>query len=463
MSTPAPSSSARTRSSLPGAGFRIPFAEILQGQTWKGRSDIKKKLLIFILILVILAPLAFLFHPNNRNLRRDALPVLRETVPPTLEKVYWKLARQLRGQYPGPGDTRYVEDYVALNREYRQVAAQLQREQALGNPDAETEGRLARVGRELEAVRPYAEAVVEQQVAATAREEGLVLAGGRVLPPPKFLFANSYYILVTSPRREIRIDYTQLLGRDLPLAERQRVEIRVEEDNPDLAALVLPVGGLAVFYPAQIYFRGDLVRLLDLCVHEWLHQYLFAASPLGRAYLKGSQMRTINETIANMLGRELGERLYASFYGTSEEAAAMEESYREYLREVADRPFREPLEEKEEETGFVFSRFMRLTYLEANRLLEEGDIDAAETYMEERRLLLLQEGYSIRRLNQAYFAFFGTYADSPTAVDSIGPALAQLRLQTPTAADFLAIVKGIASYQDFLTVMEEQGIPVPGT
>lgn len=80
--------------------------------------------------------------------------------------------------------------------------------------------------------------------------------------------------------------------------------------------------------------------------------------------------------------------------------------------------------------------------------------------MEERRLGLVQEGYNIRRLNQAYFAFYGTYADSPSAIDNIGPALARLRLTTSSPADFLSIVKRIASYEDFLNVMEEQGIPV---
>lgn len=373
-----------------------------------------------------------------------------------MAKVYWQLTRQLKGQFPHATDTDYVKEYVNLNRQYRQTAALLQRENALGNPTPALERQLEQLGAEREAVRPFAEAVVEQQVAAVMRDEGLLVAKRFLLPQPKFLFADSYYILVTSPRHKIELEYTRLLGRDLSLADRAEKENRAEKKDPALAALVLPIGGLAAFYPAQIYLRGDLIRLLDLSAHEWLHQYLFVASPLGRKYLQGGRMRIINETIANMLGREIGERVYLRYYGSPEEAAAMEAAYREYLQELAERPESEPpLEEAE---GFDFSAFMRETYLEASLLLDQGETAAAETYMEDRRQILLLEGYNIRRLNQAYFAFYGNYADTPVAIDDIGPALAKLRLKTPTPADFLSIVRSIASYEDFLNVMEEQGI-----
>ncbi len=418
--------------------------------------------MILLFALIIFIPAALLLLPGARNIRHDVLPVIRETFPPTAQKIYWQLTRRLQGQYPQAADTTYVEDYVRLNQEYRRLASQLQRERARGNrAAADLEGKLEAAGTDLDAVRPYAEAVVEQQVAAIIREEGLLLLGGRVLPPPGFVFAKSYYILVTSPREEIRLEYTRLLGRDLSLKEQEAIERRVEGENPDLAALVVPVGGLAVFYPAQIYHRGSLTRLLELSVHEWLHQYLYIASPLGRAYLQGGRIRTINETIANMLGRELGDRVYERFYAPGQ-GAELEEAYREYLLDLAQRPEQVPGEEGErEEEGFVFSSFMRETYLEAARLLEEGDIAGAESYMEERRQRLLQEGYSHRRLNQAYFAFYGSYADTPTAIDNIGPALAKLRLETSSAAEFLSLVKGITSYGDFLKVMEERGIPVP--
>lgn len=316
---------------------------------------------------MVLISLVLLFLPGYQNIYHDLLPVLRETIPNTITKTYWKVTRQLQGQYPHATDTYYVEEYVRLNREYRQASALLQRERALGNPGTAVEKQLQKLAEERETVRPYAETVVEQQVAAVMRDEGL-LVRGLLLPPPKFIFADSYYILVTSPREEIRLKYTKLLGRDLSVTDQEEIESRVEEEDPGLAVLVLPVGGLAAFYPAQIYFRGNLIRLLDLSVHEWLHQYLFAASPLGRTYLQGGRMRTINETIANMLGREMGERVYLRYYASSQEAPEMEAAYREYLLELAERPSREPPAEEEE--GFVFSSYMRETYLGAASLLE---------------------------------------------------------------------------------------------
>jgi len=53
--------------------------------------------------------------------------------------------------------------------------------------------------------------------------------------------------------------------------------------------------------------------------------------------------------------------------------------------------------------------------------LEQGQIDQAEKYMIEQQQFLSANGYYIRKLNQAYFAFHGNYADSPTSVNPIGP------------------------------------------
>jgi hypothetical protein len=44
---------------------------------------------------------------------------------------------------------------------------------------------------------------------------------------------------------------------------------------------------------------------------------------------------------------------------------------------------------------------MRQTRLIVESLLGEGKIDEAERYMEERRQLFVQEGFEIRKLNQA--------------------------------------------------------------
>ncbi len=59
---------------------------------------------------------------------------------------------------------------------------------------------------------------------------------------------------------------------------------------------------------------------------------------------------------------------------------------------------------------------------EARRLKAAGQpgeaqakIVEAENYMEERRQFINSHGYGIRKLNQAFFAFYGAYADQPGA------------------------------------------------
>ena len=68
--------------------------------------------------------------------------------------------------------------------------------------------------------------------------------------------------------------------------------------------------------------------------------------------------------------------------------------------------------------------------------------------MKEKQQYLAANGYYIRKLNQAYFAFYGSYADSPTSVDPIGTKLKQLRQQSTSVTDFLNTVSGIRNPDD---------------
>ena len=54
--------------------------------------------------------------------------------------------------------------------------------------------------------------------------------------------------------------------------------------------------------------------------------------------------------------------------------------------------------------GFDFRTEMRLTRVRADELLAAGQIAEAEAYMEQRRLYFWENGYRLRKLNQAYFA-----------------------------------------------------------
>jgi hypothetical protein len=96
-----------------------------------------------------------------------------------------------------------------------------------------------------------------------------------------------------------------------------------------------------------------------------------------------------------------------------------------------------------EPPAFDFRAEMRETRVRADELLAEGKVTEAESYMEERRREFVDNGYGIRKLNQAYFAFHGAYADQPGArgEDPVGPAVQDLRAASP---DLLTFVRQVA-------------------
>jgi len=94
---------------------------------------------------------------------------------------------------------------------------------------------------------------------------------------------------------------------------------------------------------------------------------------------------------------------------------------------------------------FDFNNTMREIRLAVDAYLARGEVQEAEAFMEQQRQYLAQNGYYIRKLNQAYFAFHGTYADSPTSVSPIGEDLRELRAQSGSLKEFLDNVTGISS------------------
>jgi hypothetical protein len=59
----------------------------------------------------------------------------------------------------------------------------------------------------------------------------------------------------------------------------------------------------------------------------------------------------------------------------------------------------------------------------------------------------------LRKLNQAYFAFYGAYADIPGGAageDPVGPAVRELRAESPTLAEFIYKISRMTSYDDLL-------------
>jgi len=68
--------------------------------------------------------------------------------------------------------------------------------------------------------------------------------------------------------------------------------------------------------------------------------------------------------------------------------------------------------------------------------------------MEARRRFFVAQGYPLRVLNQAYFAFYGNYATGAASSSPIGPQLQRLRAESDDLAHFLTTVRWLTSVGD---------------
>ncbi len=299
-------------------------------------------------------------------------------------------------------------------------------------------------------LRPQVERILAALVAETLRTEGLYHSVQRDLPakalwpPVWFVLSQPPSLLILSPRERIESVREILLAPGADTAQKEALERAVEALPADftprgLSALVEELGGLGATYPAYVADSGSLKWLLSVILEEWVHQYL-AFTPLGARYVldvlgiaRNYEVAQINETLAGMIADELRDRMLASYWPerAPADAAAM----------VAAPAPPQPVEAD----AFDYNRFMRETRLAVDQMLTRGEVDAAEQYMEQRRRVLVQEGYAIRRLNQAFFAFHGTYTESPMAVDPsgeglvdpLGAELRALRAASPSLAAFV--------------------------
>ena len=135
----------------------------------------------------------------------------------------------------------------------------------------------------------------------------------------------------------------------------------------------------------------------------------------------------MNESLAGMVSEEVGSIVYGKYYSEYENDAD--------LVQVA-------------EPAFDFYREMREIRKTIDIYLEQGEIEQAEEFMEQKRQYLASMGYYIRKLNQAYFAFHGTYADSPAFISPIGLELKELRRQSVSLKSFINTVAAMASRQE---------------
>ena len=274
--------------------------------------------------------------------------------------------------------------------------------------------------------RNAVEKMMEQQIADALQQ--LDLLG---FPPVNMRLTTLPRLLVISPRDRIETMREILLEFDLSLAEMESIETRVDELG--VSSLVVRLGGYGGAYPSFVSDSSSLHATIETAVEEWVHQYL-AFQPLGFRYMldllgiaRDYDIATMNETAASMIAGEVASAVMDSHYPGHVEA--------------------------EDDTS-AFDREMREIRLAVDRYLARGEVEAAELFMEQERQRLVAEGYRIRKLNQAYFAWHGTYADEPGSVSPIGIDLRELRSRCRSVKEFMDTVAAMNSRQDLRDAVE---------
>ena len=261
---------------------------------------------------------------------------------------------------------------------------------------------------------------------------------GRPFPPVWFTFTEPPKKLVVSPRGRIMTAHYAMLQPHVSAAEREAVEDSILREQ-NFSAYLTNIGGLGAF-PTQVIDRAPLHWVLTTIAHEWVHNYL-TLFPLGLNYNTSSDLTIMNETVADIIGDELGLRALETHYPDEAAALAAEDA-------VSSDPEASP-------PAFDFRTEMRHTREITDQFLALGRIEDAEEYMEIRRLLFVENGYDIRKLNQAYFAFHGSYGTGAAATSPIGPKLEELRTLVPDTRAFLQTVRGFTSPEDIDRALAE--------
>ena len=358
---------------------------------------------------------------------------------------------------------RALDRYVDLVGELRDANHELNDATSESDPDkrivSSAQDTVDRLISERNGLRDGLEEYLEQIIARTVQSDEVGLAGRFVWPPVDFRIDSPPKLLVTSPRDEIVRAQNVLIDPDISIGEMSRIESELAESD-DISALIIQTGGLAS-YP-NVVPTADLKRLVEVGAHEWLHAYL-VFQPLGRAYFRGGDIQSMNETVADIFGREVGLLVYSEITGEPYVAPTRPDTARNIDPEDDDDADSSNLgTEIEDPEEFNFNRFMGETRKQTDELLVDGLIDEAESYMEDRRVELLDHGYVIRKINQAYFAFHGTYAESPSSTSPIARYLWDLREQVDSVGELVKLLSPLGTYEDFEELLVIRGIELAG-
>jgi hypothetical protein len=360
----------------------------------------------------------------------------------------WALSLE-RFLAPQTGPALVLETLEQIQR-VRQLQAELLQavsDPAVDDPEATAapiRQSLSEAHARLDALAPLAESVLQAQLSDILADANLGMMG-QTIPPSLFRTTDVPSSLVVSPRERIERTFDVSLNAGLSAEDMAALEDQIFADL-DQASLVVPIGGIGT-YPTMIMQTTDIVWLTEVIAHEWVHNFL-TLRPLGINYATNETLRTINETTASLAGKELGRLILLKYYPDHVPPEP------EPAQTDTPTPRPEPVTDPD---AFDFRAEMRITRVEVERLLSEGRIVEAEHFMEARRQIFWQNGFPIRKINQAYFAFYGAYNDAPgggaAGEDTVGPAVVAYRARFEHLSDFLRSIAWVNSFESLMALL----------
>lgn len=319
------------------------------------------------------------------------------------------------------------EAHAALSNYFR-LTSEIGAAQQSASPDTNAIARLeserSQYSRDVEQV---VNGYIEEAVTAAGLERSLPLFTGIAMtwPPVATKFTQPPQLLVRSPRDRIFREGDTLLQPGLDAKDVSAIEQRTT--NNDTVSLVIPLGGIAT-YPSIVSGDGSYGALLELASHEWTHQYL-AFWPLGQTWGSSADADTLNETTAEIMGRQLAQVIQAKHPGDFAKG-----------EDGSPPPLPAPTAD--------FNAVMHSLRLEVDQLLAAGKVSEAERRMDDTQKYLADHGIYVGKINQAYFAFYGTYATSPQSSNPIGPKVEKVWSLTQNVGLFLADMRSVRNVQD---------------
>jgi len=299
---------------------------------------------------------------------------------------------------------------------------------------------------------PFAESTLQAQISKGLADLGLT-TGGQPLPSVLYHVSSTPLALIVAPRNHIEQIANISVLPSLTLDEQIHLEDEVAK-GLNVSTLVVGIGGVGV-YPTMVTETTDLRWTLETIAHEWTHNYL-NVRPLGLNYSTTPELRTMNETTASIAGSEVGSYVLQEYYpemlassaSTALVPLAPLSASRSLISFNQSDLSSNPLDES---PPFDFRAEMHETRVKADAMLAAGKVEEAEAYMEARRQVFWEHGYLLRKLNQAYFAFHGAYADVPGGAagdDPVGPAVRALREQSSSLEEFINTIAWMTSFEE---------------